>query len=104
MFPLFFPSPLDADFLTPELLHTVHSRMQHGLAIAWLTVEWPVNIIPIPETFTLLQASFLSQCNVYFHYLFALNYFVANSIFLKFHSAHCLKAMKKPASYWTVFL
>ena len=91
MFPLFFPSPLDADFLTPELLHTVHT-------------VWPVNIIPIPETFTLLQASFLSQCNVYFHYLFALNYFVANSIFLKFHSAHCLKAMKKPASYWTVFL
>lgn len=57
-FPLFCPSPLDADILTPELLHTAHSRRQHGLVIAWLTVEWPDNIIPISETFTLLQTTY----------------------------------------------
>jgi hypothetical protein len=45
-----------SDNLIPELPDTAHRYNQDGLVTAWLTSEWPGNIIPIPEVPTLLGA------------------------------------------------
>jgi hypothetical protein len=38
-----------------------HICGQHGPATAWLTSEWPHNVLPMPKTFTLMAAHWLLQ-------------------------------------------
>jgi hypothetical protein len=43
-----------SDNLIPELPNTGHSSIRDGPATAWLTSEWPGNVIPVPKISTLL--------------------------------------------------
>jgi hypothetical protein len=43
-----------SDNLIPQLLNTAQSCSRHSPAAAWLTLAWPGNVLPVPETSALL--------------------------------------------------
>jgi len=44
------PVQIYSDNLIPELPNMAHSCSWHGLTAAWLTAEWPDNIITVPRS------------------------------------------------------
>lgn len=51
-----------SDNLITDLPDTARICNELGRAITWLMLEWPVNILPIPEVFNFFGST-LSQCN-----------------------------------------
>ena len=44
----------DSDIWVHQLPNIAHRWSQHSPATLWLMSEWPCNVIPLPETFTLM--------------------------------------------------